>query len=112
MDQLPTVAAPGVGARAADVAVSACHLHDAVGTGKGAWSQEAAEDAIEAVETTALALGTLRPEAPAVLAPVHAALAELRRRLGLRHQELLSGTEALPAPRGPVSNPRRSRLSR
>ncbi|MFJ6939606.1 hypothetical protein [Streptomyces sp. NPDC101132] len=98
----------GTGEWAGVLAEAACHLHDAVGG--GAWGGEAAEDAIEAVETTALALGSAHPDAEAVLAPLHAALGELRRRLGLRTPELLSGTEALPAPRRSVSNPRRSRL--
>ncbi|MFJ5550911.1 hypothetical protein [Streptomyces sp. NPDC093225] len=109
MDALPLVAAPGVGNRAAELAEAACHLHDAVGAGP--WSHEAAEDAVEAVETIVLALGGVHREAEAVLAPVHTALADLRRRLGMRQPELLTGTEALPAPRRTVSNPRRSRLT-
>ncbi|MFI8100892.1 hypothetical protein [Streptomyces sp. NPDC086023] len=112
MDVLAGRTGAGTGEWAGVLAEAACHLHDAVGA--TAWGGEAAEDAIEdaieAVETTALALGSAHPDAEAVLAPLHAALGELRRRLGLRTPELLSGTEALPAPRRSVGNPRRSRL--
>ncbi|MFF8268658.1 hypothetical protein ACF059_14820 [Streptomyces sp. NPDC016562] len=113
--ELPTIAAPGVGERADAVADAACHLYDTVtpwGTGApGGWSRTAAEDAAEAIETTAHALASAGPGAEVVLAPVHAALADLRRRLGLAPADGLTG-EGLPVTPRTVGNPRRTRWAR
>ncbi|MCB5165756.1 hypothetical protein LG634_13030 [Streptomyces bambusae] len=108
MKLLPEAAAPGVGERAAEAAEAACHLHDAVGPGR--WSREAAEDALEVIETTAQALATAHPAAPGALAPVYAAVAGLRHSLGLPPPApgLPGGAPVLP-PRM-LGNPRRSRL--
>ncbi|MFF2787242.1 hypothetical protein ACFVT6_10800 [Streptomyces sp. NPDC058049] len=113
--ELPTIAAPGVGERADAVADAACHLYDTIaplGTGApGGWSRSAAEDAAEAIETTAHALASVDPGAEVVLAPVHAALADLRRRLGLASADALSG-DGLPVTPRTVGNPRRTRWAR
>ncbi|MGW1765423.1 hypothetical protein ACWCQL_15295 [Streptomyces sp. NPDC002073] len=108
MDVLPEAAAPGVGDRAAQAAEAACHLHDAVGPGR--WSREAAEDALEVIETTAQALATAHPDAPGALAPVYAALAGLRRSLGLPPPDPSLPGAGLPLPARVLGNPRRSRL--
>ncbi|MBT2542344.1 hypothetical protein J7E99_16890 [Streptomyces sp. ISL-44] len=113
--ELPTIAAPGVGERADAVADAACHLYDTVApwrTGSpGGWSRTAAEDAAEAIETTAHALAHIDPGAEVVLAPVHAALADLRRRLGLAPADPLNAA-GLPATPRTVGNPRRTRWVR
>lgn len=94
---------------------AACHLYDAVAPrgagGPGGWSRAAAEDAAEAIETTAHALGYFGPGAEVVLAPVHAAVAGLRRRLGLPSSDVLSA-DRLPLAPGTVGNPRRTRRVR
>ncbi|MEV7520132.1 hypothetical protein [Streptomyces sp. NPDC091371] len=107
--ELPTIAAPGVGERADAVADAACHLYDTVV--HGGWSRSAAEDAAEAIETTAHALAHIDPGAEVVLAPVHAALADLRRRLGLAPADPLTA-DGLPAAPRTVGNPRRTRWVR
>lgn len=113
--ELPTIAAPGVGLRADAAADAACHLYDAVAPrstdGPGGWSRTAAEDAAEAIETTAHALAHIGPGAELVLAPVHAALADLRRRLGLPPADVLTAVGLPVAPRT-VGNPRRTRRVR
>ncbi|WP_445270444.1 hypothetical protein [Streptomyces sp. DSM 41634] len=113
--ELPTIAAPGVGERADAVADAACHLYDTIapwGIGApGGWSRTAAEDAAEAIETTAHALASIDPGAEVVLAPVHAALADLRRRLGLASAEVAAGDGLTAMPRT-VGNPRRTRWVR
>ncbi|MEU9235633.1 hypothetical protein [Streptomyces subrutilus] len=113
--ELPTIAAPGVGERADAVADAACHLYDTVApwrTGApGGWSRTAAEDAAEAIETTAHALAHIDPGAEVVLAPVHAALADLRRRLGLAPADPLTAA-GLPGTPRTVGNPRRTRWVR
>ncbi|MEU3778633.1 hypothetical protein AB0F11_36610 [Streptomyces sp. NPDC032472] len=121
MQQLPIDAAPGVGERADAAADAACHLYDAVapfrsagpsGTaGPGGWSLTAAEDAAETIETTAHALALIHPQAEVILAPVHAALADLRRRLALPPADALGAEEATALPRA-VGNPRRTRWVR
>ncbi|MGW0392688.1 hypothetical protein ACWDYJ_17660 [Streptomyces sp. NPDC003042] len=115
MELLPTIAAPGVGERADAAADAACHLYDAVapwGTGEpGGWSRTAAEDAAETIETTARALAFIDPRAEVILAPVHEALADLRRRLALAPADLLT-VEDLPATPRTVGNPRRTRWVR
>ncbi|MFD3539036.1 hypothetical protein ACFWUQ_05990 [Streptomyces sp. NPDC058662] len=119
--ELPTIAAPGVGERADAAADAACHLYDAVaprgtaaagrGGGPGGWSRGSAEDAAEAIETLAHALAGIEPDAEVVLAPVHTALAELRRRLGLAPADALTA-DGLPATPRTVGNPRRTRWVR
>ncbi|MEU7730159.1 hypothetical protein AB0B78_33805 [Streptomyces sp. NPDC040724] len=113
--ELPTIAAPGVGERADAVADAACHLYDTIapwGIGApGGWSRTAAEDAAEAIETTAHALASIDPGAEVVLAPVHTALADLRRRLGLASADVATG-DGLPATPRTVGNPRRTRWVR
>ncbi|MFE9629878.1 hypothetical protein [Streptomyces sp. NPDC006463] len=116
--ELPTIAAPGVGERADAVADAACHLYDTVApwgilpaVAGGGWSRTAAEDAAEAIETTAHALAYVDPGAELVLAPVHAALAELRRKLRLPPADPLTAA-GLPATPRTVGNPRRTRWVR
>ncbi|QES46797.1 hypothetical protein DEJ50_01925 [Streptomyces venezuelae] len=103
---MPTTAAPGVGERADAVAEAACHLYDAAGPGR--WSRAAAEDAAEAIETTAHALAESHPGAPLILAPLHTALAELRRHLCLPPADPLTAT-GLPLTPRTLGNPRRTR---
>ncbi|MFE2749592.1 hypothetical protein ACFXKX_35630 [Streptomyces scopuliridis] len=81
MDLLPTVAGPGVAERAEALADAACELHDAVST-PASWSADAVEDAVEAMETTALALAA-HPDATAAMLAIGQRLAQLRERLGL-----------------------------
>lgn len=109
------IAAPGVGERADAAADAACHLYDAVapwsGGGPGGWSRTAAEDAAEAIETTAHALAHIHPRAEVILAPVHAALADLRRQLELPPADALTA-DGVPATPRTVGNPRRTRWVR
>ncbi|MFD9358735.1 hypothetical protein [Streptomyces sp. NPDC060031] len=113
--ELPTLAAPGVGELADAAADAACHLYDAVApwgaAAPGGWSRTAAEDAAEAIETAAHALTYADPRAEVILAPVHAALADLRRQLGLAPADPLSA-DGLPATPRSVGNPRRTRWVR
>ncbi|MEU3312409.1 hypothetical protein AB0940_27735 [Streptomyces sp. NPDC006656] len=114
MELLPMIAAPGVGERADAAADAACHLFDAVApwSGRpGGWSRAAAEDAAEAIETTAHALAHVHPRAEVILAPVHAALADLRRQLALPPADPLSADGVPQTPRT-VGNPRRTRWER
>ncbi|MEU9027333.1 hypothetical protein AB0D46_07335 [Streptomyces sp. NPDC048383] len=115
MELLPTIAAPGVAERADAAADAACHLYDAVRLwgdgGPGGWSRTAAEDAAETIETTAHALALIDPGAEVALAPVHAALADLRRRLTLAPADPLTA-EGVPATPRSVGNPRRTRRVR
>lgn len=67
MNLLPTTAAPGVAERAEALADAACELHDAAGSPAG-WSAAAVEDAVEAMETTALALAAAHPDGPSLVA--------------------------------------------
>ncbi|MFD6890931.1 hypothetical protein [Streptomyces sp. NPDC059957] len=113
--ELPTIAAPGVGEQADTVADAACHLYDILApwgrAAPGGWSRGAAEDAAEAIETAAHALAYAHPRAEVILGPVHTALADLRRQLGLAPAEPLSA-EGLPATPRTVGNPRRTRRVR
>ncbi|MFH8887874.1 hypothetical protein [Streptomyces sp. NPDC017949] len=115
MELLPTIAGPGVGERADAAADAACHLYDAVlprgNGGPGGWSRTAAEDAAETIETTAHALALIHPRAEFILAPVHAALADLRRQLALAPADPLT-VEGVPATPRSVGNPRRTRWVR
>ncbi|MGW5850254.1 hypothetical protein ACWFQ8_20285 [Streptomyces sp. NPDC055254] len=132
--ELPTIAAPGVMERADAAADAACHLYDTVAPWRtaataptaptaptaataatdplgalGGWSRGSVEDAAEAIETLAHALASVEPDAEVVLAPVHTALAELRRRLGLAPADALTA-DGLPATPRTVGNPRRTRV--
>ncbi|MCP3753337.1 hypothetical protein ACFRJ1_05125 [Streptomyces sp. NPDC056773] len=113
--ELPSIAAPGVGEQADAVADAACHLYDALApwgrTAPGGWSRGAAEDAAEAIETAAHALAYAHPRAEVILGPVHTALADLRRQLGLAPAEALTA-EGLPVTPRTVGNPRRTRWVR
>nr|WSX48268.1 hypothetical protein OG409_04440 [Streptomyces sp. NBC_00974] len=113
--ELPTIAAPGVGEQADAVADAACHLYDTIApwghAPPGGWSRTAAEDAAEAIETAAHALAHAHPRAEVILAPVHTALADLRRQLGLAATEPL-GADGPPATPRTVGNPRRTRRER
>ncbi|MCX5380672.1 hypothetical protein [Streptomyces sp. NBC_00091] len=115
MELLPTIAAPGVGERADAAADAACHLYDAVapwsGGRPGGWSRTAAEDAAEVIETTAHALAYIHPRAEVILAPVHAALADLRRQLELAPADPLTA-DGVPVTPRTVGNPRRTRWVR
>ncbi|MFH7599655.1 hypothetical protein WDV06_31835 [Streptomyces racemochromogenes] len=114
MELLPKIAAPGVGERADAAADAACHLYDAVAPwngGPGGWSRTAAEDAAETIETTAHALARIHPRAEVILAPVHAALADLRRQLELPPADPLTA-EGVPMTPRTVGNPRRTRWVR
>ncbi|RSS51763.1 hypothetical protein [Streptomyces sp. WAC06614] len=106
MELLPAVAGPGVGEHADAAAETACHLYDSVAV--GGWSRDAAEDAVEAIETTAHALASTHPRAALVLAPLHAALADLRRQLCLPPPDTAIATGPPQMPRT-VGNPRRTR---
>ncbi|MFI9214287.1 hypothetical protein ACIGW7_39930 [Streptomyces sp. NPDC053253] len=77
-----TAAAPGVAEWAEALADAACELHDAAST-PASWSAAAAEDAIESMETTALALATVHPDAATAMLAIGQRLAQLRERLGL-----------------------------
>ncbi|MCM1967925.1 hypothetical protein M8Z33_29620 [Streptomyces sp. ZAF1911] len=113
--ELPSIAAPGVGEQADAVADAACHLYDTLApwgaAAPGGWSRGAAEDAAEAIETAAHALAYAHPRAEVILGPVHTALADLRRQLGLAPAEALTA-EGLPATPRTVGNPRRTRWVR
>ncbi|MFZ3474536.1 hypothetical protein ACODT3_03400 [Streptomyces sp. 4.24] len=113
--ELPIIAAPGVGERADAVADAACHLYDTIApwghAAPGGWSRGAAEDAAEAIETAAHALAHAHPRAEVILGPVHTALADLRRQLGLAPAEPLTA-QGLPATPRTVGNPRRTRRVR
>ncbi|AWZ06140.1 MULTISPECIES: hypothetical protein [unclassified Streptomyces] len=113
--ELPIIAAPGVGERADAVADAACHLYDTIApwghAAPGGWSRGAAEDAAEAIETAAHALAHAHPRAEVILGPVHTALADLRRQLGLAPAEPLTA-QGLPETPRTVGNPRRTRWVR
>ncbi|MFE3866113.1 hypothetical protein ACFXPT_37725 [Streptomyces goshikiensis] len=81
MKPLSTTAAPGVTERAEALADAACELHDAAGP--GSWSADAVEDAVEAIETTALALADAHPDAAAAMLAIRHQLAQLRAHLDL-----------------------------
>lgn len=109
---LPATAAPGVEQLAAKLADQACELHDAVGPER--WNRSAAEDAVEAIETTAQALASTHPEAGDILAPVLRATADLRRRLHLppAEDDPAGETTAVPSPASTYAAPQRRRQRR
>ncbi|MFG2292138.1 hypothetical protein [Streptomyces sp. NPDC048603] len=76
--------------------------------GPGRWSRAAAEDAVEAIETTANALVTARPGAELIHAALRSAVADLRRHLALPPADPLDAPGLPPAPRT-LGNPRRTR---
>ncbi|MEW1551179.1 hypothetical protein, partial [Streptomyces tsukubensis] len=78
---LSSRAAPGAEQRAELVVESACHLADAVTP--TAWSEAAAEDALDAIDVLAAALSGISPETAEALAAMVAATAGARRQLGL-----------------------------
>lgn len=82
MDLFPAVAAPGVAEQAEALADAACELHDAAST-PASWSAAAIEDAVESMETTALALAAAHSDATAAMLSIGRQLAQLRERLGL-----------------------------
>ncbi|MFC7933103.1 hypothetical protein [Streptomyces cinereoruber] len=92
MKPLSTVAAPGVAERAEALADAACELHDAAST-PGSWSAAAVEDAVESMETTALALAAAHPDAAAAMLAIGQQLAQLRERLGLPPGEHPAGPD-------------------
>ncbi|MYT20268.1 hypothetical protein GTW69_08190 [Streptomyces sp. SID7760] len=114
MDLLPTTAAPGVAERAEALADAACELHDAAST-PASWSAAAVEDAVEAMETTALALAAAHPDAAAAMLIIGQQLAQLRERLGLPPGEHTAGPdedehqEQAVAPPTPIRRPRQRR---
>ncbi|WP_274919416.1 hypothetical protein [Streptomyces sp. WZ-12] len=109
MDLLPTVAAPGVAEQAEALADAACELADAASSSRS-WSVAAADDAVEAMETTALALHTAHPAAAAALGTVVQALARLRRDLGLPVDEGDRDQEQVVTPPTPLRRPTRRGL--
>ncbi|WP_435837703.1 hypothetical protein [Streptomyces chrestomyceticus] len=86
-------AVPGVEERADEAAEAACKLADAVTP--DAWSPAAVEDAAEAIEILAGALGQISPDAARILAAIPAVTAELRQRL----LQTEPPAAAVPAPR-------------
>ncbi|MGG2463777.1 hypothetical protein ACO0M4_28945 [Streptomyces sp. RGM 3693] len=80
--ELPTTAAPGLAEKAEALADTACALHDVAGS-PARWSATAAEDVVEAMEITALALGGAHPAAAAAALPLLQDLARLRQSLAL-----------------------------
>lgn len=114
MDLFPAVAAPGVAEQAEALADAACELHDAAGT-PTSWSAASVEDAVEAMETTALALAAAHPDAAAVMRTIGHQLAQLRERLGLpcgEHAVGPDGDEHQEQPAGPPTPLRRPRARR
>lgn len=99
--ELPTTAAPGLAENAEALADTACALHDIAAT-PGSWSASAAEDAVEAIEITALALGSAHPAAAAAVLPLLRDLTRLRQTLALppsdRPEPVLQGEGQTVAP--------------
>ncbi|CAM5734542.1 hypothetical protein ACTFBT_00185 [Streptomyces microflavus] len=93
MNVLPTTAGPGVADQAEALAETACELHAAAST-SASWGAAAVEDAVEAMETTALALAVAHPDAAAAMLAFGQQLAQLRARLALPPSEhSAAGTE-------------------
>lgn len=96
-------AAPGVEQHAERVVEAACHLADL--TSPGGWSTAAAEDALDAIDTLAEALGSAGPELAHALAAVAAATGDARRRLGIavgdQEPEPPAAAAAVPPARRP-----------
>ncbi|WP_055524774.1 hypothetical protein [Streptomyces graminilatus] len=100
----PHNARPRVEQYAEEIADNACDLADTARP--EAWSTEAKDDVLEAIDTLAGALCALGPDTAKARAPVRAATAGARRQLGLA-----DGEEAGPGPgargRRPVRRARR-----
>ncbi|MFJ2561359.1 MULTISPECIES: hypothetical protein [unclassified Streptomyces] len=92
MDLLPSTAAPGVAERAEALADAACELHDAAST-PASWSVAAVEDAVESLETTALALAVAHSDAAAAMLVIRQQLGQLRERLGLHPGESVTSPD-------------------
>jgi hypothetical protein len=90
----PVTAAPRVEMWARAAADAAAELHDIARP--GGWNQNAAEDALEALELTAQALETIHPEAAEALAVARRVAAELRRLLHLPPPDTDSDGNRLP----------------
>ncbi|MFJ7050031.1 hypothetical protein ACIQVC_42490 [Streptomyces sp. NPDC101112] len=90
----PTTAAPRVEMWARSLADAAAELHDIARP--GGWNEDAAEDALEALELTAQALETVHPEAGEALAVARRVAAELRRLLHLPPPDTDSDGNTLP----------------
>ncbi|MET4670633.1 hypothetical protein [Streptomyces sp. PvR018] len=86
MNVLPTTAGPGVAEQAEALADMACELHDAAST-SASWSAAAVENAVEAMETTVLALAVAHPDAATAMLAIGQQLAQLRARLALPPSE-------------------------
>ncbi|MFH8343110.1 hypothetical protein [Streptomyces sp. AM6-12] len=100
---LPIIAAPGVAERAEALADAACELHDAAST-PASWSAAAAEDAVEAMETTALALHSAHPATAVAMDTIAQVLVRLRRDLGLTtgdedHDQAVVPPTPIPRPK-------------
>ncbi|MEU9900039.1 hypothetical protein AB0H67_41970 [Streptomyces phaeochromogenes] len=106
--ELSSQAAPGVEKAAERAVESACHLADTAGSTD--WSEAAAEDALDAVDTLAGALAELGPEAARALAAVAAATAVVRRVLGLAVPDAQAPAAGGPAPRNGRQPPKRRGL--
>ncbi|MEU0743964.1 hypothetical protein [Streptomyces sp. NPDC006134] len=104
VNPLPTTAAPGVAERAEALADAACELHDAAST-PGSWNAAAAEEAVEAMETTALALRGAHPAAAAATNAIFQALAGLRRDLGLPAADTDDDQDQDVTPPTPIRRP-------
>ncbi|MDW8478387.1 hypothetical protein R3L02_42330 [Streptomyces scabiei] len=78
------------------IADQACHLADTAGADD--WSAEAKDDVLEAIDTLAGVLSALGPDMAQALAPVAAATAAVRRRLGLTGDESAVAAEGVSGP--------------
>ncbi|MER7223330.1 hypothetical protein [Streptomyces rubradiris] len=101
MNLLSATAAPGVAEHAEALADAACELHDAARS-PDSWSEAAAEDAVEAMETTALALRGVHPAAAVATDAVFQALARLRRDLGLPAGDTRDDQDQAVTPPSPI----------
>ncbi|MER7069276.1 hypothetical protein ABT357_27025 [Streptomyces albidoflavus] len=101
MTPFPTTAAPGVADRAEALADAACELHDAASS-PGSWTAAAAEEAVEAMETTALALHGAHPAAAAAMDTVAQVLARLRRDLDLTAADEDDAQDQIVTPPTPI----------
>lgn len=69
---------------AAQLAVDGCHLHDAAtSTAPADWNTDAVEDVLEAMETGALTLLHITPEAAEDVSAIGRSIDRVRERLGL-----------------------------
>lgn len=113
--ELSSRAAPGVDRYAEHAVENACRLAATAGiraatAGPGGWSAAAVDDALEAIDTLAAALSVLGPEAARALAPVTAAVNDVRRLLAPPADEATGAAAGVSAPRMPPRPPRRRGL--